>query len=195
MPNNAFEREENMPEMKLQVMGVSEIVGAFGVSILMLANEEQSRIMTVICEQSIGREIALRQTDAPGLSRRLPETLCSMLPFLNAENYELHIYDVYGGEYKCALTHRYDGSQTPIRMSDGVLLALVAKLDILIGHHLFLQQSILYNKESHSMAIPINVLNKKMLEQALEKAVDEENYEMASVLRDELRKRKDDSRE
>lgn len=179
-----------MEELKLKVIGVSEVMGGCGMSLLMLSDEHRQRIMTVVCEHSTGREIALRLADAPGLSRRLPETLCAMLPFLNAESYELRIYDVYGGEYKCALTHRFDGSQVPIRMSDGVLLALVAKIDILISPLLFERQSIAYDKESHSMAIPVNVLSPKMLEQALERAVDEENYEMASVLRDELKMRK-----
>lgn len=179
-----------MHDVKLQIIGVSEIVGGCGMALLMLSDEQRARIMTIVCEQTTGREIALRLAKTPGLSRRLPETLCAMLPYLNAESYELRIYDVYGGEYKCALTHRFDGSQIPIRMSDGVLLALVAKLDILISQHLFQHQSIAYDKESHSMAIPINVLNEKMLEQALEKAVEDENYEMASILRDELKKRK-----
>lgn len=176
-------------ELLLHVVGVSEITGSMGMAMLMLTDENSERVMTVVCDGATGREIALRLSKAPMLSRRLPETLCSMLPYLNGDNYELHIYDVYDGEYKCALQQRYDLSQTPIRMSDGVLLAIVANIDILISRQLFLNQSIIYNKESHSMAIPINVLNKHMLKQALEKAISDENYEMASVLRDELKKR------
>lgn len=183
--------DEAQQELKLRVVGVSEIVGGCGISLLVLSDEARQRVMTVVCEQTTGREIALRMAGAPGLSRRLPETLCTMLPFLNGESYELRVYDVYGGEYKCALTHRYDFSKVPIRMSDGVLLALVAGLDIVISRQLFMRQSIAYDKESHSMAIPINVLSKTMLEHALEKAIDDENYEMASVLRDELKKRTD----
>lgn len=191
MPNEMSMEEEAQQELKLSVVGVSEIVGGCGISLLVLSDETRSRVMTIVCEQSTGREIALRMAGVSGLSRRLPETLCAMLPFLNGESYELRVYDVYGGEYKCALTHRFDGSQVPIRMSDGVLLALVARLDIVIGRQLFFHQSIAYDKESHSMAIPINVLSETMLEHALEKAVEDENYEMASVLRDELKKRKE----
>lgn len=179
-----------MEELKLTVLGVSEIVGSLGMALLMLTDEKRERVMTVICDSVTGRDIAMRLAGAPMLSRRLPETLCAMVPYLNSDNYQVRVHDVYDGEYKCTLQHRYDLSQTPIRMSDGVLLALVAGLDIMIGRQLYLHQSITYDKESHSMAIPINVLSEKMLEEAMEKAIDDENYEMASVLRDELKKRK-----
>ena len=39
------------------------------------------------------------------------------------------------------------------------------------------------------MAIPYNALTDKMLEDALEKAIELERYEMASTIRDELKRR------
>jgi protein-arginine kinase activator protein McsA len=40
------------------------------------------------------------------------------------------------------------------------------------------------------MQMPINGISEEMLEEALKKAIENENYEMASHLRDELNRRK-----
>ena len=41
-----------------------------------------------------------------------------------------------------------------------------------------------------SVSLPINSLNVALLKEALENAIREENYELASQLRDELKRRK-----
>lgn len=157
-------------------------------SLLMLTDEKRQRLLAVVCDRLTGREIAMRISGAPLLSRHLPEVLTQMSGISN-DIYEISIYDVYDGEYKTALHHKYEDTNTPIRVSDGVLLALVAHLDIMMEENFFLHQSVAYDPESHGMALPINVLSSKMLKGALQKAIDEENYEMASQLRDELKRR------
>ena len=44
-------------------------------------------------------------------------------------------------------------------------------------------------KTQTQLAIPINTMDVKHLKSALEKAVDDENYELASHLRDEIKRR------
>lgn len=177
-------------QIELKVRGVSEIVGGCGMSLLMLTDEPKTRQMAIICEKNMGREVVMRITCAPMLSRRLPEVLIEKSG-ITADDYEICIYDVYDGEYKTALHHKFEDTNTPIRVSDGVLLAIIAHLSIKIEQRLFYHQSVAYDPDSHGMALPINVLSTKMLQAALDKAVSEENYEMASQLRDEINKRKD----
>ena len=55
---------------------------------------------------------------------------------------------------------------------------------------LFARQSTVYDRESTGVPLPVNTINDEMLQRALEKAVKNENYEMASHLRDELNRRK-----
>ena len=40
------------------------------------------------------------------------------------------------------------------------------------------------------MTLPLNALNENMLELSLDKAIEGENYELASLLRDEIKRRK-----
>lgn len=71
---------------------------------------------------------------------------------------------------------------------DGLLMAVVAKCPIMIDEEL-LEAQYMHPTGEHSFALNINTLSRKMLEDALQYAVDTENYETASRLRDELAKR------
>ena len=52
------------------------------------------------------------------------------------------------------------------------------------------RQSVPYQRSSNGVAMPLNAISNKMLQEALDKAVEDENYELASHLRDEMRRRK-----
>ena len=58
---------------------------------------------------------------------------------------------------------------------------------------LFIRQSVPFEAGKSRMALPVNVLSTALLEDALPKAIKNENYELASNLRDELNKRKEES--
>ena len=55
------------------------------------------------------------------------------------------------------------------------------------------KQSAEYHAGYVQMPVPVNVITDKMLEDSLRKAIDNENYELASNLRDELKKRHPDT--
>lgn len=181
--------------IKLKPIGVSEIVGGRGMSLIMLTDEQEERMLAVVCDHLTGREIVMRVAGgAPMMSRRLPEVLAKMCG-IKPDTHEIFIFDIYDGEYKANVHHRYNGTRVPIRISDGVLLSLVADIDIVMDRQFFMQQSVPYEPDSHGMALPINTLSDQMLRGAMQKAIDEENYEMASQLRDELNRRKKPNKE
>ena len=55
--------------------------------------------------------------------------------------------------------------------------------------NLFNRQSVPCSPSKNRLAVPINTLTLEMLKKALDKAIEEENYELASMLRDELNQR------
>ena len=55
--------------------------------------------------------------------------------------------------------------------------------------HLFKRQSVDSSVSQNKMALPLNALSLMMLHHALEKAIEDENYELASMLRDEMKNR------
>jgi len=51
------------------------------------------------------------------------------------------------------------------------------------------QQSIAFDEHARGVAIPINTMDTKRLNVALKQAISSENYELASQLRDEIKRR------
>lgn len=76
----------------------------------------------------------------------------------------------------------------PINVIDGVLLAVALKAKIIIDNVLYFELS--GYDMSQVRETPVTSMSEKLIKQLLEKAIKEENYEKASVLRDELLRRK-----
>ena len=75
------------------------------------------------------------------------------------------------------------------RAADGLILAYTFNSPITIGESLLAQQ---YMRELDGglYSMPVNSVNIEALKEALERAIEEENYELASQLRDEIERRK-----
>ena len=71
---------------------------------------------------------------------------------------------------------------------DALVLAVTANCPIMIEQELF-EAQYMHKTGENSFAININTLSRQMLEDALQHAIENENYEAASQLRDELAKR------
>ena len=76
----------------------------------------------------------------------------------------------------------------PASLPDGVLLAISSNIPVKMERKLFEDASSINNDENR-IRVPLNLLPRKVVESRLAKAVEEENYEMASLLRDELIRR------
>ncbi|WP_077195739.1 UvrB/UvrC motif-containing protein [Prevotella ihumii] len=175
---------------KLVFKGVTEIVGGSNMGLLILTDSNEKRQIAIVCDKTIEEQINLRLAQVPIKNILLPEVLCSVNPDMNSENYELFFNSISGGQYKVVLFNKITLEMTPIRASDAILLANIANLEIFMDDKLFLKQSVSYADGKNKIALPVNALSTPMLKTALEKAIENENFELASNLRDELQKRK-----
>ena len=164
-----------MSKVQLIYTGVSQIVGGPELGLLILSDLSRIRQVAIVCDSRMEYELSLRAAGTSLTERLLPEVLCSINPRMTGEHYEVLFNSIIDGQYKALLVDKDDLTLTPIRASDAVLLAQVAKLDIFM------------------IALPVNALSMEMLRHALDKAIEEENYELASMLRDEMRHRKKDA--
>lgn len=76
-------------------------------------------------------------------------------------------------------------------IAEATVAALESKSPIYVQNVVFKRQTSL-PQSGNSMALPITAMADNLLEQALQSAVEEENYELASLLRDELKRRDSD---
>ncbi|MGP1592008.1 MAG: excinuclease ABC subunit B [Prevotella multiformis] len=179
-----------MSKVQLVYTGISQIVGGPELGLLILSDLSHTRQVAIVCDGRMEYELGLRTGDAAVTERLLPEVLCSVNPRMTGVHYEILFNSIIDGQYKALLVDKDDLSLTPVRASDAVLLAQVAKLDIFMEEHLFNRQSVGNHADRNKIALPVNALSVEMLRQALDKAIEEENYELASMLRDELKHRK-----
>ncbi|GAB6981704.1 bifunctional nuclease family protein [Prevotella dentasini] len=178
-----------MDKVQLFFRGVTEIVGEEGIGLLILADRSEARQVAIVCDGPSEYQIGIRLNKAPNLETLLPETLCRLVPRMDAEHYEIFFSSINNGQYKALLTDKATAEAIPVRASDAVLLSLIARLDIFMERHLFDVQSVSMKKDNSRMALPVNALDDVMLQKALERAIANENYELASYLRDEIRQR------
>lgn len=95
------------------------------------------------------------------------------------------------GTFFCRVVAEREGEEQSVdycQAPDGLVIAAVTHCPILIEEEL-LNAQYMQKTGDHTFALNISVLTRSMLEEALKHAVENENYEAASHLRDELAKR------
>lgn len=174
---------------RLIFKGVSEIVGTEDLGLLILTDESNTRQISIVCDKSMAVQLELRTKNIPIANIMLPEVLCRMFEINSASAYEIIIDNLIEGQYRTILYDNKKLKSEIIRASDAVLLAYVANIPIYIDSMLMARQSVVYKENSRGVSLPVNTISDKMLQSALEKAILDENYELASHLRDEKKRR------
>lgn len=179
-----------MTKERLIFKGVSEIVGTEDLALLVLTDEAQIRQISIVCDKAMAVQIELRLKSVPITKIMLPEVMCKIMNVRYNLNLELIIDDLNDGQYRTILYDTETLEPTLIRASDGVLLSLIANIPIYIESELLKRQAVPYRANARGVTLPVNTISDEMLQTALDKAIADENYELASHLRDEKKRRK-----
>ncbi len=179
----------NENRIRLKVLGLSKGTMHENMYILILQEMGGDRKIPIIIGQSEAQAIALKTRHVP-LERPMVQDLFKKLTdAFDITLRDVYIYKVDNGVYYSYLELEHDGLETDIdaRSSDAIALALTYNCPIYTSDVLLERQ---YMRENDGgLSIPINTLDVQALKEALERAVKDENYEMASLLRDEINKR------
>ncbi|GAB6958936.1 hypothetical protein JCM15754A_02710 [Prevotella aurantiaca JCM 15754] len=177
---------------KVQVFfkGLTEIVGGSKMGLLVLTNQSEDKQIAIVCDKAMAHELNIRIGQNSLRHKLLPEVLCWINPDMDTDHYEILFNSISDGQYKVVLINKLTFEMTPIRASDAILLAQIAQLEMFMEEKLFIRQGVPYESGKSKVALPLNALTSEMLEDALRKAIENENYELASNLRDELNRRK-----
>ena len=182
-----------MAKERLIFKGVSEIVGSEDLGLLILTDVAKERQITIVCDKAMAIQLELRMKHIPITKIMLPEVLCSLLKNNMSFNFELIIDNIVDGQYRTVVYNKETMESLLIRASDAVLLSIVANIPLYIEAGLMQRQSVIYKENARGVSLPVNTISDEMLQAALDKAIADENYELASHLRDEKRRRKHDA--
>lgn len=173
-----------MKRTLLRFENVQQLVGGEGMAVIILTDEERKRALSVVCDEPMSQQLQMRIANQKACRNMLPETLLGLLP----ESYEMLVCGLLDGQYQVMLMNGI-GDSVRLRMSDAVLLSLISNIPLYIEDNLMERQCTPFDERAQKIAIPINTMDLSRLQSALADAVENENYELASQLRDEINKR------
>lgn len=179
--------------MKIQLYfrGITEIVGSEEMGLIVLTDEYMTRQLVIVCDKQTVYQFGLRISRSAGSTAELlPEVLAGIIKRDTSLDYHIDIEDIDNGKYKTVIHEELLGHKDPIRASDAILLSYICKLKIFIDDKLYMHQSVPYDAHAKGMSIPINAISDDMLQKALDRAIKDENYELASQISMEQKKRR-----
>lgn len=179
-----------MSRERLLFKGVTEIVGADKLGLILLTDEAEQRQLSIVCDRPMVQQIVARMEHLPIAERFLPEVLWQVVRSRCQGELELLINGVRQGQYTAVLYATDNFDSWLLRASDALLLSLISGLPLYIESSLMERQSVPYKKGAAGVTLPLNAITAEMIEAAMQKAIDGENYELASQLRDELQRRR-----
>lgn len=191
--------------VKLSVLGFSfnqTQSGAYG---LVLSEEGGVRRLMVIVGTPEAQSIAFKLQDSAPPRPLTHDLIKTILSQLNVTLREVEIYKYEDGIFfsRIILEQEDKVIQLESRTSDAVAIALRTQSPIYTTEQIMRDHSIVFDEnaakettkeeevEETKKEIDYSLLNKSELEALLQEAVAGENYELASLLRDELEKKKD----
>lgn len=178
-----------MDRIKLSILGISEIVGLDDISLLVLIDDMKDRQLVVTCDKAMSRLIKKHMSNEPHVGMLYPQVMANILKAQGHTDVEVCINDIHDGQFDTEIVDSLSQQHFPIRCSDGILFSLVTNAPIYASGQIMLKQSVPFRLGDNKIGLPLTILSKEMLEMALQKAIEAEDFEMASNLRDELNKR------
>lgn len=179
----------------LLIKSVSEILGIKDVALVSLVNATETRQIVVSCELEMRDLIMKYMTDRPETQMLFPSVVNNILATRDKSSLKVRINGVKDGVYQTEIYDRLTQKSFPIRCSDGIFMSVACKLHIYASADVMRLHSIPYVTGATKVGLPLSVLSEKLLKNSLQMAIETENYEMASNLRDELNKRHKDKHE
>lgn len=179
-----------MTKIPLRFKSISQIVGSEKLGLLILVDTNEQWQLAIPCDEAMLQQFELRVSRVPVKNLMLPEVLWQVISSQTDLRFEILITDLIEEQYRAILYNTETLEPVAIRASDAVLLSFIGDVPIFIEEKLMQRQSVPYQRSSSGVAMPLNAISNKMLKEALDNAVANENYELASHLRDEMRRRK-----
>ncbi len=192
--------------VKLSILGISFSQVQAGAYALIFSEENGIRRLPIVIGTPEAQSIAIVME---GISPPRPlshDLMCSIFKDLNINLLEVVIYKFEDGAFFSELLLEQNGKKYRIdsRTSDAVALAIRTNSSIYTTEEIMQNMAIVFDEQSPSSADYINDetggseeelsdLRLEALKLRLEDAVNEENYELATRLRDEINRRENKS--
>ena len=177
-------------KIQLYINAITTLKQFGNVGLIILTDKSQSKQVSILSEvnEISGMNLFLKKSTSPENS--LLSVLWKIISMNTSCHYEVYVENVQKGKYQVFLQNEDMTNRYELDPVGAMTLAAMADLPIYISYALFVRQSTDFNSEKGQMSLPLNALNITVLEHALHKAIDTEDYMMASVIKKEIDNRK-----
>lgn len=176
--------------IKLKYKGVFDIPDGEGSCVITLTDGEEKRALSIMTRRAMGFDLK-NHSEKRNVARH---SAVGVLAYILKDKGILDQYVICIDAKKdlgfnARLENQLDGSRLPMLPDEAVLFSLVTDVDMYATANAVQYFSTPYAENAHMVALPIQGLPDGMLKKALDKAVEDENYETASYIRDEMKRR------
>ena len=181
-----------MREIELKIHDMSTTLHPADAYALVLEEKEGGRKLPIIIGHLEAQAIKVMMVKYQAPRPLTHDLFPTLTMHLGATLKQIVIYKAKDGVFYSYLYFDKEGEEFKMdaRTSDAIALALRYKCPM------YTTKSIMDSEHLHDMgqgkfSVPISSVSLQMLEEALQSAIEKEEYEQASQLRDEIRKRKE----
>ncbi len=181
-----------MDKIELTVQEISRGMTFRGIYILLLQEKDGRRKLPIMLGMADAHALLRKiHPEATGGGRDVTDLAKDVTDLYGIRAEEVFICYLQRGEFMAYLFFSQGDTvrHTVARAADAILMALTYGCPIYIRSQLFEQQYVRELGEG-VVSFPINALSLELLEDVLRTAVENENYELASQIRDEIKRRR-----
>lgn len=184
-----------MASIQLKFQAAAEVNGKEKDGLLLLSDQEQQRQLVITCSKNILKEITERKSNAINYDD-IAKILWEVIHWQTTLELSIHINTLEDGVYKALLINEENQFSLPVKADAAILLSMIShnEIPIFMDEALFRRQSSVYQPNAKGLQLPLNIISEPMLHDLLDNAVKTERYEIASELRDELKKREEEDK-
>lgn len=178
-------------KVELKVQELTRGMSSKEMYILILREVGRSRKLPLLLSRDEAQYIMALMMPRNEKSPVLGNTLRKMTSAYGIIIDEVLLMNARDGSYKARVSMYQCGQleQIVVDSAEAIILAMIYRCPIFAVPQL-LEATPTGSDGGTMIAIPMNSLTVELLQEALERAVKEENYELASQLRDEIKRRK-----
>lgn len=181
----------------LKYQGVFEIPEGNGACVITLTDENETRALSIVTTRELAMNLKEHEKKLDSVKTNALDILYSQASLQEGFSLCAIVLDAEKDKGFKAYLHfaRSQGTEEfQVEVDQAVLLSLVSGVQIKATTMAFQYFSTPFNKSVQSVALPIIGLPEPMLRKALDQAIGDENYEMASVIRDEIKRREEENK-
>ena len=181
---------------ELKYQGVFEIPEGNGACVITLTDENETRALSIVTTRDLAMNLKEHEKKLDSCKTNALDILYSQASLLDGFSLNLIVLDAEKDKgFKAYLCFDKSTGEERFRVEvdQVIMLALVSGVQLKATAMAFKYFSTPFNKSVQSVALPIIGLPEPMLRKALDQAIGDENYEMASVIRDEIKRREEEN--